>query len=150
MIATHIPRFPLTTVFLITLCLTVFAGQTSTAEIIILVSGVPSGKSKIACAVFSAEKGFPLDTSKAIVHSQRAVQGEATCRFAGLPMGTYAAAVFHDENDNGHVDLNVFGIPTEAWGVSNNIRPKMRAPRFDEAFFKLDDGEIVKLEVRIK
>jgi uncharacterized protein (DUF2141 family) len=133
-----------------TLSLASVAAQTSTAEIIILISGVPSDNGTMGCALFSAERGFPLDTSEAIVRSKEARRGTSECRFEGIPSGTYAAAVFHDENSNGRIDVNVFGIPTEAWGVSNNVRPKMRAPQFDEASFDLRNGDIVKLEVRVK
>lgn len=136
--------------FLITLSLAVFAVQLATAEIIILVSDVPSDTGKIACAVFSTDQGFPLDTSEASLHSKEARQGGAECRFERLPSGTYAVAVFHDENGNGRIDLNLFGIPTEAWGVSNNARPKRRPPRFDEASFELAEGETAKLEVNVK
>jgi uncharacterized protein (DUF2141 family) len=43
------------------------------------------------------------------------------------------------------VDTNFVGMPTEQWGVSRNVRPTLRAPRFDEASFKVaaDAGEIV-------
>lgn len=78
------------TVALITLSLGIFAEQTSNAKIFMLVSGVSSANGKIACAVFSSEDGFPLDTSEAIVRSQKARQGEAECRFKGLPSRTYA------------------------------------------------------------
>jgi uncharacterized protein (DUF2141 family) len=138
------------TLTLVTFSLAVIAVQSSTAEIIIFVSDVPSDNGTVACAVFSTHKGFPLDTSEAILHSKKARQGVAECRFESLPSGTYAAAVFHDKNDNGRIDLNFFGIPTEAWGVSNNARPQRRAPRFDEASFQLIDGETAKLEVSLK
>jgi uncharacterized protein (DUF2141 family) len=31
-------------------------------------------------------------------------------------------------------------MPTEPWGVSNNARPKLRAPRFEEAAFSVNPG----------
>ncbi len=47
--------------------------------------------------------------------------------------GAYAVAVHHDANSNGKVDANFLGIPKEGYGVSNDPRPKFRAPRFGEA-----------------
>ncbi len=47
--------------------------------------------------------------------------------------GTYAVAVHHDANSNGKVDTNFLGIPREGYGVSNDPRPRFRAPRFEEA-----------------
>jgi uncharacterized protein (DUF2141 family) len=47
--------------------------------------------------------------------------------------GTYAAAAHHDANANGKVDTNFLGIPREGYAVSNDPRPRFRAPRFSEA-----------------
>ena len=49
-----------------------------------------------------------------------AVQGEtATLTIKGLPPGTYAIAVYHDENGNGDFDLTWAGLPAEGLGFSN-------------------------------
>ncbi|MFZ4543125.1 MAG: DUF2141 domain-containing protein [Saprospiraceae bacterium] len=57
-----------------------------------------------------------------------------------LPEGEYAIAVYQDGNRNQQLDTNMFGVPTEAYGFSNNIRPKFRAPSFDEAKFTLNSS----------
>ena len=66
---------------------------------------------------------------------------EVTCKFTDITIGNYAVSVAHDENTNKKVDTNFVGMPTEAWGVSNNIRPLMRAPRWHEAQFTLATEE---------
>jgi uncharacterized protein (DUF2141 family) len=33
---------------------------------------------------------------------------------------------------NGKLDSYFFGMPKEGWGVSNDPRPRFRAPRFSE------------------
>jgi uncharacterized protein (DUF2141 family) len=45
--------------------------------------------------------------------------GGATFVFQDLPAGSYAAIVYHDENDNGTLDHRL-GLPSEAMGFSNN------------------------------
>ncbi len=50
-----------------------------------------------------------------------------------VPPGSYAVAVHHDANANGRMDSNFLGIPKEGYAVSNDARPKFRAPRFSEA-----------------
>lgn len=57
-------------------------------------------------------------------------------KFAQLPAGRYAVQVMHDANDNGKLDTNFVGMPTEAYGFSNNPS-LMRKARFDEAAFDL-------------
>ena len=62
----------------------------------------------------------------------RVAAAEATLIFEVVP-GTYAVAVHHDANANGKMDTNFLGIPNEGYGVSNDPRPRFRAPRFEEA-----------------
>jgi uncharacterized protein (DUF2141 family) len=71
------------------------------------------------------------------------------CRFSDVPEGTYAASIGHDLNGNRRVDTNFVGLPTEPWGVSNNARPALRAPRFDEASFKVS-AETMELVIDSK
>ena len=59
-------------------------------------------------------------------------------KFKNIPNGTYAISIFHDENENKKLDTNFFGIPSEGYGSSNNIRPSFRGANFDEAKFELD------------
>ncbi|MFA6310057.1 MAG: DUF2141 domain-containing protein [Sterolibacterium sp.] len=60
--------------------------------------------------------------------------GKASFEFAGLPAGSYAVVVFHDENDNGEIDHNRLGLPSEALGFSNGFRPGVFSglPSFDK------------------
>jgi uncharacterized protein (DUF2141 family) len=62
-----------------------------------------------------------------------------------VPEGAYAVSIAHDMNGNREVDTNFLGMPSGQWGVSRNIRPKLRAPRFEEAVFKIaaDAGEVM-------
>ncbi len=39
------------------------------------------------------------------------------------------------------------GIPREAWGVSNDVRPTLRPPRFDEAVFEIREGETLRRDM---
>ncbi len=56
-----------------------------------------------------------------------------------LPKGTYAVAIFQDYNGNKVLDKNLMGIPQEPYTFSNGVRPKFRAPTFDEAKISIDD-----------
>lgn len=75
----------------------------------------------------------------------------AECRFAGVSPGPFAVAVSVDVNGNQKPDKNFLGIPTEPWGVSNNIRPGMRAPRFDEAAGTMPaSGEDLRIAIKVQ
>lgn len=92
----------------------------------------------VGVAVWDASHGFPEDIQHAVATTYvPIIGGEASASFEQLVPGTYAVTVYHDENDNQKFDKNWLSMPREAWGVSNNARPRLRAPRFDEASFEL-------------
>tara|TARA_B100001939_G_scaffold236831_1_gene204327 strand:- start:274 stop:693 length:420 start_codon:yes stop_codon:yes gene_type:complete len=64
-----------------------------------------------------------------------------------LPSGDYAIKVLVDNNNNGEIDFNFFGLPVEQFGFSNNVIGLFGAPKFDIASFKLikDKKIIIKL-----
>jgi uncharacterized protein (DUF2141 family) len=56
--------------------------------------------------------------------------------------GNYAIAVIHDENRNGELDTNMFGIPKEGYGFSSGAKVTMSAPSFSDAVFSYDGGHL--------
>ena len=54
-----------------------------------------------------------------------------------LPPGTYAIGIFHDVNLNNKMDNNLFGIPKEQYGFSNNARAFFGPPAFEAAAFEV-------------
>lgn len=63
---------------------------------------------------------------------------------SNLPEGDYAIRFFHDENNNGTLDTNWIGIPTEAFGFSNDVKVKFRKPSLSDIIFHVSgDTDIV-------
>lgn len=125
------------------------AAPAAAGEITVVVSGADGTAGEIGCALYAGEKGFPMDASVATQQWLEVSDGGAECRFEGLSPGQYAIAVSHDLNGNRRTDTNFLGIPKEAWGVSNNVRPTLRAPTFEEAAVALADGASLKLDVEV-
>jgi uncharacterized protein (DUF2141 family) len=72
----------------------------------------------------------------------------AVCLGAPRP-GTYAVAVYHDENDNRKFDRAWTGLPSEGFGVSNNPRPFFRAPTHRESAIQVGTGNsVVNIDLR--
>lgn len=110
----------------------------------------PAGKGDVACALFASAAGFPDESAKARGLLRPVTGTTATCTFDDVAPGTYAVSVMLDTNRNGKADKNFLGIPSEPWGVSNNARPKMRAPTFEEASFAVGTGASLTLAVELK
>lgn len=69
--------------------------------------------------------------------------------FDGLPPGAYAVCAFHDRDGSGRLTQNFLGMPQEEWGMSNDPRPKFRAPRFEQARLGLSPMESKTITIRL-
>jgi uncharacterized protein (DUF2141 family) len=106
----------------------------------VTVLGIRNSAGTVACALFESAAGFPVE----FLHSATNVmvikvrKSRARCDFEDIPPGTYALAVIHDENMNGKLDTNAFGIPKEGYGFSNDAKAWLGAPSFQTASFAYD------------
>lgn len=100
-------------------------------------------------SVFAGPDGFPEDPDKATaISSTSALKGTNTLTFEGLEPGEYAVAAAHDENANGEVDTNSFGLPTEPVGFSND--PSLFGkPTFEQTKFTVV-APMTKKVVKVK
>lgn len=81
----------------------------------------------------SARVGLLNDKGRLVGVTMRAKTGPQGIAIMLLPPGRYGVIVFHDENDNGLLDVNIFGLPVEGYGFSNNVMGFLSAPSFDKA-----------------
>ena len=120
------------------------AQDLGTSMLTLRVVGAKDSNGQVAIAIFNGEPGFPRDKSKALRTLQIKIDPNtksAQVALPDLPRGTYAIAVFHDENINGRLDKNMFGVPKEGYGFSNITKKAMGAPKFADAKFNLDQPE---------
>ena len=141
-------RFSRTALLALSACL-LAAPPVSASDLVITVTGIEDRPGEIGCSLYASDAGFPMDPAKAQSIWQPVSSDEMTCRFQGLAPGPYAVAVSQDFNGNRETDTNFLGIPREPWGVTNNIRPGLRAPRFYEAQVMVAQGESLAIEVEI-
>jgi uncharacterized protein (DUF2141 family) len=64
--------------------------------------------------------------------------GTLTTMFKDLPDGEYALSLYWDKNNNGKMDSNMLGIPTEPYAFSNNARGSFGPPTWEKAMFKIE------------
>lgn len=114
----------------------------------IIVEGVNASAGKIMLAIFERPDGFPSDPLKAFHLKQLpASKGNQLVSFNGLPPGNYAVALYHDQNDDKQLNTNLFGVPKEGYGFSNNVRPRFSAPSFGDAAFLVDGNRQIKISL---
>ena len=111
-------------------------------EIVVRVSNLRSDAGNVVAELYPDD---PANFLKGRARIERAFQPAVAqgtvdvCLTAPEP-GTYAVAVYHDENANVKFDKNWIGLPVEGYGISNNPKIFLSAPAFDEAKFEAFDG----------
>lgn len=133
------------------LLLTALTGlSANAADLRIEVTFTADRHGTVLAALFEKDKaqGFPKTGA---VHRGHAIaqNGRATLDFSGLPEGDYAVSVFLDENGNGQLDSNLFGLPTELYGFSRNARGSMGPPAFADAALRVE-GSLQNHAIELK
>ena len=103
------------------------------------VSGMDNSKGVVRVVLYNSEKTFLSEFGFAAADSAFAqANGTVAVTLQNLPFGTYAAAFYQDENQNGVMDQNMFRVPTEAYAFSNGVRAKWNMPSFKEVAFQFN------------
>jgi uncharacterized protein (DUF2141 family) len=101
------------------------AGHTLTVTI----EGVRSAEGNLMVALLKADPaaGKATQASAAMVAAKA---GAVSITFNGLADGDYAVQMFHDEDRDGKMGTNLFGLPTEGYGFSNRAKATFGPPKF--------------------
>jgi uncharacterized protein (DUF2141 family) len=135
-------------VLLLVLCLPAWA-----SDLKVTIAGVRSDTGTIMIGLYDSAEGFDVaikhateaglltDKSRLVGAAIRAAAGAQSIIFTQLRPGRYAVIAFHDENDNGRLDVSPWGVPTEGYGFSNDAQGLLAAPSFNAAGVTLDAGD---------
>ena len=97
----------------------------------------------ILVGVYGTKDNFPKPGEHLVASRAALTSGAATMHFNGVPAGRYALAAGIDENNNGKVDLNFFGVPSEPVSFSKGAEASMFGPpAFDEAALEVPAGKV--------
>jgi uncharacterized protein (DUF2141 family) len=114
-------------------------------QLVIQVKGVRKNHGVIRACLFTSPEQY-LEKSDRCVEARPAGK-ETKLAFHDLPEGLYAVVVYHDENENGRIDLGTFRIPVEPYGFPGNPSTIFGPPSFRQAaiLVKHDTTIIIKL-----
>jgi len=110
---------------------------------------VHSNNGKVFVELYNNFDGYPADHEKAYRKVFASIKNDtSTVAFDSIPAGEYAVACYHDENDNGKLDVNFLGIPAEGVGASNNAKGFLGPPSFKNAKFSVSGDVTQNIEIR--
>ena len=124
------------------------AGQ---GRVEVTMTGFKNDEGTARAAVFLDAGGWPDQEDSVIATAVIPISdGQAVAVFEEIPAGPFAVSVFHDENDDGELDSDTLGIPSEDYGFSRDARDMFGAPSFKEARIELAAGETKQITIRVK
>jgi uncharacterized protein (DUF2141 family) len=116
-------------------------------ELALQVDQITKTKGVMMIALYNSADSYKSDKNVFNGKKIAVTQGTLTVNFGDVPAGDYAIKLYQDENENGVIDKNVIGIPTEGYGFSNN-GGAMGQPSFDEAKFSVTDKTTISIHLR--
>jgi uncharacterized protein (DUF2141 family) len=117
--------------------------------LIVEVQNIQVDQGMVWLGIYRSEDDFMIKEKSILLGEQVQNQEQMTLQIPDLPFGEYAFAIFHDENNNGTMDQNLVGIPSEPFAFSKKPPSKFRLPKFDEVKFNFQKEQL-KITAELK
>jgi uncharacterized protein (DUF2141 family) len=115
-------------------------------DMTVVIKNVKSDAGTVRLSVYNTDDQF---MKKELENAEvKAVNGQVVAVFKSLKPGTYAISVMHDANDNKELDSNMFGMPKEGFGFSNDAMGMFGPPDFKKASFQYSGKNQVVINLR--
>ena len=113
-----------------------------TGSLLLTVVGIENDEGKIAVALSNSRKDY--ESYETVFRSANILikNDIAEYTFEELPFGEYAIKVYHDEDNDGEINRNFLGIPSEDYGFSNNASASFGPADYDDAKFIFNTSKL--------
>lgn len=118
-------------------------------SLVVQMQGIRNASGVLRVGLFE-EQGFPDDGAEHSGVVVPARQGTASATLKDLAPGSYAVAVYHDENANGVIDTGLFGQPTEGVGFSRNATATFGVPDFEDVAVEVGGSSKHRIEIEVR
>lgn len=119
----------------------------SNPKLTIKISNIEKIKGEIKVGVYNTDTNFLKEGHAIKNYSIKVENNTALLTITDLPEGEYAVTMYHDQNSDNECNRNFIGIPKEPYGFSNNIKPKMSAPKYKDCKFTLSENKILNIKL---
>ena len=116
-------------------------GRPSATRLYVTVSNIRSARGLIAVSLYADDRSKFLAKRGSLYVGRVAAAAPTTRMCIHLPApGTYALAVYHDEDGNRKFKRSGIGLPAEGYGFSNNASTIFGLPAFRSVRFTARNG----------
>ena len=119
--------------------------QSNTIEV--NMTGFETNDGTVFVGLYDNKDSF-LDSAHMYIRS-KIYNKEAMVTFEEIPDGVYAISCYHDEDDNGKLDMFLGFYPKEPYGTSNNAPARFGPPKWEDAKFEIKNGEIATFDIQL-
>lgn len=98
-------------------------------------------------ALYNNAEHYDAGKNAVAVQKLEVTSSQVQLQFSGLEAGQYAIKIMHDENNNGKLDRNMLGIPSEGYGFSNNAG-QFGPASFADAAFTVSADQNLQIQIR--
>jgi len=118
------------------------AADASQVRLQVSIGGMHSTRGSVVVTIYPDDAVHFLDGAYKVARQTLPVTLPVThaCLAVARP-AYYAVAVFHDENNNGHFDTTLMGLPAEGYGFSNNPTLYLGPPDLSKVRFQAHAGD---------
>ena len=124
-----------------------FSLNATAHELVLQVDQITKTKGVMMIALYNSADNYKSDKNVFSGQKIAVTKDTLVVNFGDVPAGDYAIKLYQDENENGVIDKNTIGMPTEGYGFSNN-GGTMGQPSFDEAKFSVTDKTVMTIHLR--
>ena len=104
----------------------------------VAVTNISEATGMIWVGIYTGEDNFLIKEKARLVGVKITQTGTAYIDLPKMQVGKeYALAFFHDVDNDGDMNTNWLGLPTEPWAFSGEPKTRLRLPRFDEVSFQV-------------
>ena len=106
-------------------------------QLTVIIEGLENNLGKVRVGLSNSKENYESEGKPFRTAVLDIAEKRASCTFDNLAPGAYALKVYHDENEDGELDKNFLGIPSENYGFSNNARGTFGPASWEDAKFIL-------------
>ena len=121
-----------------------------TGAVVVNVTGIENNKGIIQIGLYNSEASFPVYEKNFKGVFPKAKTSGVSYTFTNIPAGTYAIALWHDADEDGTMNKNMFGVPKEKYGFSRNIYGTFGPPDFKDVAFKVNSAKKITLKIKLE
>ena len=104
------------------------------ATVLFEIEGIKSDSGKLYVSLFKGQENYKAKKPEKSLAID-ALAGNKEAIFENITTGEYVIQYFHDENNNKKLETNLFGMPTEGFGFSNDAKPNYGPAKYEDMKF---------------